>query len=495
MKEKRDFIVIGLGNILHTLIVFASIRLMTFFLSPKEMGEYSLFYAFGTMFFSLFIVPASLYMQRKVLEWAEAGTLAAYTQKFLIYLSAVGILSGALAVLIKIVFDIALPFSNSTFFILVSAVTVFMNGNAFFFSTFNLFQMRFKYVIFSSLTALFIFIGGAVFVFSFGRNSFNWISGQVVGHLLMMALSGILFFRFISSKESRKGLWTWSRNKEDISGFLTFVFPVVAGSFVLWIQSESYRFFLGRLAGVEMLGLFSVGFTMANRVVEKFDTQFSNFYNPIFYKDIIANDSDEQKIKAWANYAQMYIPSILIAVLFVFSSASLLEKILIDPQYHGVSVETIRWGSVVMGLFSLLSLYRMIGIAKLKMEGILIPYILGAAVMTFSIVFLAPLAPVTGTGFSMAAGAFVSTFTLHIEMKKILPVRFPKKMLLKTSLFSVPLISYLMIDSCVPKDLISCLFFLIVLGGYTAFSIFYLTNNEISSRNLKNNADLIKVAQ
>ena len=84
MKNIKDLYIITVGQIIQGVILLVSIRLSTEFLSPGQMGVLSIVQTVAMFFFALLIVPASTYVQRRILEWKAEGNVLFYSRYFIV---------------------------------------------------------------------------------------------------------------------------------------------------------------------------------------------------------------------------------------------------------------------------------------------------------------------------------------------------------------------------------------------------------------------------
>lgn len=437
MKLKRDFMIVAAGHFFQTVVLFITTRVMTYVLSPREIGQYALLYAFITMFFSVFITPPSLYAQRCFFEWKNVGVLADYSKKFVLYILISGCFAGACSVLLKFMFHIELSFSNAAVFGLVFGVSVFMNLGTFFFGSLNMLRRRAQFILCTALTGLLVLCFSLIFVTKFGKSADQWIWGQILAYCLTACLGGMLFYRAVEFKKATPEVWTWTRIGLDIRDMLKFSWPLFIASFVLWVQNESYRFLLGAVSSVQVVGMFTVGFNLGKKINQKVIALTNHFYHPIFFEKI-SGTTQKERSRVCAKYASAFFPLIILLGVFVSSASAFLAVIFVAPAFQPSTAIVLFWSGIFCVFFGLLNIYRMYAVTEMDMRVVIIPYVFGALAVVILIPLLCRSNPFAGAGMALAAGAAVSCCSLMIRIKKLLYVPFPWRRVLSACVWIVP---------------------------------------------------------
>ncbi len=440
MKMANDFLLLAGGRISQIVILLVTTRIITSLLSPGQMGRFSIIYTAAALFIALFINGASLYVERRLLEWKLEGTVIRNVGRFVGYL----FLSGVAASIFILISQAAIGIDISSLWliILVFSLVFITNLNGCFASWLNILRKRLWFILTSNLTLVSGLLISIFLVVSFSRTAEYWIGGQILGQVSLIALGGLLFFKVIKASQGERVAPV--SHESSMSAVLRFVLPLSMASLVLWLQTQSYRFMLGRLSGLEVLGFFTVGFHLGSRLVERFGVLFSNFYNPIFYEEI-AKASPEKKARAWNGYAEAFFPAVILVGLFVSSGGPFIAKIFVAEQFQKIAGSVVFWGSLTALTLSLISTYKMVGVAQLQMKGLIVPYILGTIVALGGILVLSRWNPYIGTGVSLLSGALTTLVYLVARMHRLLPVRFPSRHVAWSVVYSLPVVVLLVI--------------------------------------------------
>ena len=440
MKRVSDLLVLTGGRLFQIIILLITTRVITSMLSPDQIGRFSIVYTIAALFIALFVNGVSLYTERKLLEWNLEGNILYHARRFFYYLFLSGVVASILVLLLKDI--IGINISSLWLMILIFSLVFVANLNGCFISWLNIFKKRLWFVITSNLTLLTGLLISVFLVLSFSKTAEYWISGQILGQILLIAVGGFLFFR--TAKPSPGEINPSLNFESSMSTIFHFVWPLSIASLVLWLQTQSYRFVLKGLTSLEVLGFFTVGFNLGSRLVERFAVLFTNFYNPIFYEEIAKADL-RKKAQAWNRYAQAFFPAIILLGLFISSGGPFIAKIFVAKEFQQIAGNVILWGGLTSLVLALISTYGMVGVAQLQMKGLILPYSLGATVALGGIVILSRWNPYIGAGLSLLSGALATLAYLMVKMHKLLPVRFPKKHVGLSIIYSLPLVILLLV--------------------------------------------------
>ncbi len=440
MKRVSDLLILTGGSFFQVIIALITTRVITSLLSPDQMGRFSILYTIAALFTAIFVTGFCRYTERKLLEWNLGGTIRHYFRRFFYYLFLSGIVASSLALFLKYIIEINI--SSLRLIVLMFSLVFVTNLNASFISWLNIFKKRLWFVITSNLTLLLGLLISIFLVLLFSKTAEYWIAGQILGQILLIAIGGFLFFKII--KTSQRRINTSIDYESSISTIFHFVWPVSLASLVLWLQTQSYRFILEGLSGLEVLGFFTVGFSLGSRLVERFEVLFRNFYNPIFYEKI-AKANFQKKAEAWDRYSQSFFPAVILVGLFVSLGGPFIAKIFVAEKFREIAGNVIFWGALTSLVFAFISTYTMVGVAQLQMKGLILPITLGTIVALGGIFILSRWNPYIGTGLSLLSGALATLVYLMVKMHKLLPVRFPKKKVGLSIIYSLPVVVLLLI--------------------------------------------------
>lgn len=478
MKEIKDFLIITSGHIFQGVILLASTRIITSLLSPTQMGRFSIIYTIVALFFSLFITPVGAYTQRKIIEWNLEGSVRYYARMYIYYLLLSGIFAAIIVLFVKHIAKIGIDISDWWIAIFMFGLIFFTYLNSFFYGALNIFKKRLWFVICSNLTLCLGLAASVILVLLFSKSAEYWILGQIVGQILVIFIGGILFYKIVKKPKERDIVYP-SYNS-ILSNVFRFAWPISIATIILWSQTQGYRFLLKGIGGVGMLGFFTVGFNLSTRLVEKFEFLFYSFYDPIFYTNI-ANSDTQKKAESWNKYAKAFFPAIILVCFFIVAGGHFIAKIFVAPNFQKITGNIMLWGGLTSLFLTMVAVYTRAGIAKLEMKGLLGPYTLGAFVALGGICILCPWNPYVGAGLSLSLGAFATLIYLMIKMHKLLPIKFPKRRVGLSLIYSLPMVAtFVVLRKIIPDPTIwQSIAVLAILGIYLLFAQLILAKEWI----------------
>jgi len=440
-RNIKDLFILTVGHVSQAVILLATTRIMTALLSPQEMGRFSIIYTIIALVLALSVSSVSTYMQRRIIEWKRSGTIRFYIRRYLEFLFAMAVLSTGLILLLKHLVGISVDISDLWIVCLVMGLVFVSNLNLCFIGNLNIFKKRLWFTLCSNLTLVAGLLAAVVLVLIFSRRAEHWILGQIIGQLILAVIGGILFYKIVPPLP---GLQSQTLlDSAFLADIFRFVWPLSVSSIIIWVQSQSYRFIMESLHGMAVVGFFTVGFNLGSRLVEKIYNLLINFYDPIFFTDI-ANSDREQRVEAWNSFANFFIPAMVMFSLYICCGGHFLARIFFAPAFRPVSGEVIFWGGAVMFLLTIVSAYKKVGIADLKMTGLIAPYTLGACVTLAGVLFLSKENPYHGVGLALFLGSLSMTAYLMLKMHWLLPVRFPLQRTAWAVLAALPMAGVLM---------------------------------------------------
>lgn len=470
MAKLKDFSTIVFGQFVDGCILLASTRVITTLLSPSEMGRFSIMYAVMALFSAVFISSVGAYFQRRLVEWNLAKKASYYVGRYIGYLFFLSVVLSIFMLVLKNVCHVEINVSNLWIFVLTFGLVFFVNVNVSFYSNLNLFQKRLWFICCSNLTLMLSLLISSVLVLVFSKTAEYWILGQIFANTLVIFLGGMFFYRVVAKRKNDKA----DRDLGEpnvLSDIVQFAWPLSVASLILWGHSYAYQFAVEMIHGIAFVGFFSVGFNLGTKFIAKFESVFLNFYDPIFYSDI-ANGNDQQKAEAWNKYARAFVPSLILLTGFICIGRHLLANIFFSPEFQGISDGAIFWGSITAVLSCIRSAYVKVGIASLRMRGLIIPYSFGVVVMAALLFLLSNMDPFLGTGLALVSGALAMLLYLMYEMHKLLPVHFPARRIGHAVLYLIPLwFIFMSFRSIFPEpSIVESIVILISAGAYVFFA-------------------------
>ena len=467
------------GRVFGVLISIASIRVYTTLLSSTEVGRLNILSAISGWFWLVLISPVSMYVGLKIINWAREGLAYKYLFSFLKYLFIIAGFAIVSVAAIKYSIGIGIDIKISWLSVLISGSILLTIGSMIFVSCLNFLGHRLWYVILTSLTLGISLAISAFLVSKIGGKAEYWMSGQLLGQFLILMVTFAILFRVL------RQLPVVIKSGDNDRSFtfpvvFQFAWPVAIGIILYWIHTQGYRFAFQKVAGIETLGLFAVGFGIGSNLMVSFDGLFNQYYQPIFYNEI-ANSTEEQRTIAWNKYAHAFFPAIVLVMLYIAANGSLIAKIFTGEKFHQVG-NIILWGALSEGLRMMASTTTMVAHAQFETKPLILPSITGAASAITGIFLFARNYPFIGSGVSLTIGWLLSLIHLYSRMKNILPIQMPWRRIFYSLILGIPLgVVFVVRDSTLfALTIFQSLVILCISGLYLLFAQYILARKWVS---------------
>ncbi len=439
MNKRLDFITILLGRGLQGVTLIVSIRLMTTLLSTEEAGRYYILLGL-TAFFALFLVsPVGNYVNRKTHDWYRDGTISKNLAVVWLYLLAVSVVAFLILLAIRSLAGVGTDVTLIWLIVLVIGSILFNTANVTVITIINMLGNRIWFIAFSILT-LWLGLGlSSLFVIKFGARAEYWLAGLIVGQLLIFLPSYWYLIRRLSHLENEPGFSSPCISRVNaMSSPFHFAWPLAITAGLSWVQTQSYRFVLGYVGGLESLGLFAVGFGIATAIMAAFYDIFSLYYYPIFYKQISTADSEGKRL-AWNESAVYLFPAAILMAAFIIALGPYLAKLLVAAHFLGAE-HFIIWGALSQLAFILGAGFQMLAQAEMRTTWLIRPSITGAVVAVIGVLGLAQWNPQLGSGIALTVAGFAMVLHLALKLHKEVPFSLPWRRIFISIVLSVPLL-------------------------------------------------------
>jgi len=428
----KDLKIIILGRVLQIGITLFSIRFLTTFLSPEEVGNYYLLLALMAFFNLVLLNPPGMYFSRHLLEWQRSKQLLNALSVFIGWMLVVIILAMGVLLLVYDVLDYKSKFELTVFlvYILGSIIISTIHRNVLFGS--NTLGFRKEFVIYLLLTLMLGLIFSSLIVTVYYPYALGWLLGVLLSELLLVYF---IFKFFIQDNILDIQKIKTTLTKERLKKILFFTFPIGITTFLMWGQTIAYRFLVDSYYSAEVLAYIAVGLGIAASVFGSVESIAQQYFNPIFLKSIL-DASREKRAEAWNRMAEQIVPIYLFTAFFTLALAEVLINILVDHKFHDAYIYVMV--GVMVEFFRVMSnLLNSVAQSEYRTTSTVKPYLVGFVIslgllssMDFSENYL--MIPVV-LGF-----AYLCVFIyMYLNMKQILEIKYEVNWL-KVCFLSLP---------------------------------------------------------
>jgi O-antigen/teichoic acid export membrane protein len=476
--RSKDFIVIAIGRGLQAASTLVTVRVVTGLLGPAQVGRMTLFVSLIALFALLLISPVANYIARQSIEWNLSGQLSKALWRFGLFL----VIVSALSAVIVLGFDMFIGVGTSTsrgWLIGFVAINLFFTSLATTLTTvINTIGHRIWFVFLVNMASWLGLAIAIVLVLELGAQAEHWLEGLLVGQFVvaLMACGLILALTF---RRPQPEITKSSSVSFSFRSVMDFSSPLFLATGFYWMQTNGYRFALAGVADVKTIGLFTVGLSLALAPMAMFDTIFTEYYRPIFYKNIARGDIIQKAI-SWNMYARIYFPIIILIGALVAAGGPFLARILVSAEFQSVGWLAM-WGALIEGAFMVYGTYVSLSFALLNTRVLILPNFLGAVIAIGGTFILAPRDPFWGTGIALFLGMFSTMLITGIRLRRKLPIRIPWQRLGWASLICLPMVIVLVILQSIWRtpSLLQALLVLVFAGLYIVLCFIILMIGKV----------------
>lgn len=407
---KHDIIVIVGGRLLVALAGLASLRVLTYYMSPEKYGELSLLVVIQSLCGLLLVNPVGQYLNVNTHQWYDQGTLFSRLASYRKYLFMVSVVGSGLVFLLLY---------NAIEDLFVSALALLVivwvvNWNSTLVPLLNMLDKRIASVAWSAVTVILGMITSTLFIVHFESKASNWLFGQAVGMLVGIMGAKYSLRKFESTDKQEKRVLI-TKNE-----FITFCLPLAAATFFMWFSQSGYRIFVEYYWGLTALAFFVVGFQVAGALWSMVETIAMQFLHPCYYK-ASSDESNETKLQnALTDLINTLIPIYIFLCGMMLLGANQIFFLLVDVQYHSaiqffylaVIIEFVRVSTNVIGHAAQV---------KRKTKMLIAPYTIYAVMLLISVLISAFFKLKLGYfGFLILSASLFFLVLMHLCMKRLI---------------------------------------------------------------------------
>jgi len=420
---------IFLGRIAQALLALLALRIITTMLSPEEMGRWSLLLAVTSFFVLGLVNPVGMFINRRLHAWVEYGRINQYMKVYSIYLIVISVFA-ALFLYVLNMFYVAVPGMPLAWVLtLVICAIIFATLNQTYTPSLNMLGHRGWFVLLTLGTVMCGLVVSVIFVYTVAAEAELWQAGQIVGQALMALVGGALFFKLAKQKQksdsSRKSLVV---SYLKLAAVFAFCWPLAISVLLTWVQSQSYRFLVQDLIGLEALGLFVVGYGVSASLIGVFESVISTYFIPMFYKRTASEDKREQAL-AWHAYASAMISSLIVTVTVIVAISDEFARVLLDEKFMQAS-KYIVWGALAEAARVIVASYALLAHAGMNTKKLILPNVLAALAAPLAVFLLVDNLGVDGVGMGLAVAGLVAIVSSHIVLSRSFEIIMPWSKLL-----------------------------------------------------------------
>lgn len=427
-------LIVALGRIVQFTLLLLTLRLATGLLTPAEMGKVSIVTATLAFFALLLLNPVGMFMNRRLHAWDSKGQVKKYFAYFWRYLLVVSLCAATTLSALTWLNMWHPTIGIYWLLFLVCGNLIFGTVNQVVIPGLNMFGHREWFTVLTVATVATSLIFAVLLAGFVSASAEYWMSGLLAGQLIIGLIGKRIFFGKLHHTEVASDNST-SLSKLHLKYLFRFAWPVAVAVGLGWIQSQGYRYIMADGLGLAELGLFVAGFGISSGLISGFESIFSTYFQPKFYKMVSNDDPDEQSL-AWVAYAQAILPALLLTGVFIMAMAPELTDLLLGASYKK-SAQFVVWGAMAELARTATAVYGMVAHARMNTKMLLTPNLAGAVTAMLLIWALTPIYGANGVGLGLVLSAIIALLVTAYITRKYLAAVLPLKFFWKSAVMGI----------------------------------------------------------
>lgn len=465
----RDLLIVAIGKIIQIAVAFAALRLLTYQLDASEVGQYYILLSLLTFVNFLFLNGIGQYYNRFLYNYKDAGSLASATKA--LSLARFILILFATAVMIPLFFlsEISEYFSFYYFFPVI-LLSLFSGTALAFINAVNILKFRVAFVGYTVVYS----IAGVALASSLAETTelgaIGWLIGIALGQLSVLYFS---YNKLIAITKSTVTLKDFLMDI-DVKAIVAFVIPISLVLLLQWVNNSSFRLLIAESYSLEFVAGVSVAFAVSASIFNAFEGFLTQYYLPGYYSNIATADREIRLLHTNSIISKLLGYYFLLFGFVVFFSDYILV-LLVDSKFHHLGLylkiaagfELFRASSNVIYLVSQ---------SEVNTKGAIFPYAAGAVALVFSLSIFNLHAELFFVPLIVFLSSLLVFILLFLNMRKLLPIVFPWKSLLRSFILVMPLSITLLLES--RNELSWLILFSLAGSAYFLFSLFILYRED-----------------
>lgn len=493
MTPRTSLIAVAIGRVAQVGYVWSLSRLATHTLGPEGMGRMNLVLSVYACAIFLLVSPVANFFNRHALEWQMDGTLRKNFNRYTAFLGAVAAATAVALLIVQSTIGTGIEINTIWLLCLVTGSVFFNQLNGLCAHLMNIMGHRIWYVTLINLSS-WLGIGAALAITrARGASAEYWLCGLLAGQILVLCLAlPIVRLNFVRPEQ----LLTPGNGTQpfEFSSVLAFSSPLIVSTCFYWIHISGYRFALRNMTDEATVGLFTVGIGMAMAPMSILDALFSEYYSPIFLREIAGADK-RQIADAFSRYTSAYFPVIVLACACIAVSGTFLARLMVSKEFYTVG-NLALWGALLQGAIMLNSSFSNLIFASRDTRVSIIPSVCGAASAIAGVVLLAKWDPLPGSGIALFAAMALTVCVTGRKLRRSFPFQLPFRRLGLSCVLAAPIVAGgIALQFLFPNPTtVQSLGALSTLGAYTAFAQYLMSREWISQPGRKDDAAVVPLA-
>ena len=415
----------------------ASLHISTHLLGPVEIGRLQLVLTFIGLV-TLLQAGTGQFLQRYAAAWLVEGRLTDNLRRYVAWLC---MMAGGSAAALVLAHPPGLPVPPSWLALLLAGQLLVATLQQTLLHLINLLNLRLAYVVLGNATAW----GGLTVAWALaapdGGTAVSWLLGLLAAQALALWPAAWLLASQLNGRAQRP-----PNAPAFAAGPVSrFAWPVAAASVLYWVQRSLPLPWLAQAAGLDVLGKFSVGFSLGMLGMLAFDTLFREVYGPR-YDRAVAQAQHTAHVQAWEQYAAALLPAAVAAALCVAAAAQALLPAMAGPAFAGASAY-VAWGAACQLLLSWQSLLQLKAASIQDNRMLVLPQAAGALTTLAVLAIPAALPAADSAALALLSGPALTTLLSAWRLRERHAGRWPWRRMAWATATAVPALATVLLPA------------------------------------------------
>jgi O-antigen/teichoic acid export membrane protein len=441
MKINNTAIGLSVARVFQMIILFLSIKLMTFYLSQEQIGYYYVIGSIISFFNLVFLNSPSMYLTRDLYRLNNEKKLLSSFLYYGLWIIIVA-LFGVLILSILNNFDI---FKIDQIIYYVFLCLIFSTFYRNIVNGFNTLLKPNTFIIFSSLNVIFGLLFSILFVFYF-KTAISWLSGTLLIEFTI-ALFALKYF-FIEKQ------YFFKISFLKIKEVFYYCYPLTLASLFMWIQTQSFKIITEVKYSAEALSSLALGISISSGIYAGIQAILEQIFTPQFYINIKAEKIEREK--EWQRLQELTLPLYVLTFFFIVAFAKYIGEIFLSQNFDKI-VLYIQLGACINFVRILINNLQFITVSEKITKKMIIPSLISSSVLLILLFFIDFSTKLYLIPVSIILSFFLSLIFLYYSLAKRFNIKIPI-----VSIFwpSIPIVFFLFANG------------VFALSNFLVFSIF-----------------------
>ncbi|MDG4812242.1 hypothetical protein P8629_04415 [Hydrogenovibrio sp. 3SP14C1] len=471
---QSDLFLLAFGKLIQVLLLFAAVRIFTTNLSVNEVGNLILMLAVATFFGLALINPVGSFLNRKLNEWLQQGTMLQHFIIFNFYVLFVSFIA-FLTPFALIYLNIGSTVTTIYFSIAVSLFVFFNTWNQTLIPSLNLLFYRKAFIFFTLLSTVLYLALASFFILSYNSSAFWWLVGQAAGLGIGFLLALMFFLRFVARSES---ISLPSFNIRDVGNIARFTVPLSIATLLLWSLGNFYKLIVEAEISAEALAYIGLGLTLAVSLAGAVESLMMQVFHAHFYKGLSDAQTQKDREKVFQAFISNTMPMVTGALFVLMCLSPYLVNILADQRFSSVYI-FLMFGVVIELIKIFTNILSHAAHSEYKTHKNIMPYFWGSLIGV-SGVFVAMRIDEWQAGVvaTLITAWLVSFIIMKKSSQRLLSFNIPWKEIIKVVLYLMPVAVISVFFKNWEQDILLSILIILVSGVFAAMVLFRQYNKS-----------------